>query len=53
MQIDRLDGQTLSRFARDFEEAEPFLLSQDPVEQRIGPVRCVPWRVGIETILAN
>ncbi len=45
-----LDAGKLARLAADIPNSEAFLLSLDPVPQRIGPVTCLHWTEGVAAL---
>lgn len=48
--IDERDTASLSRFVKSFENSEAYLLSNDPISKKIGPIMCLPWQVGISEV---
>lgn len=51
--ISKLDQQSLTTFqnlAKEIDNCEIILLSQDPIEQKIGEMLCLPWMKAIEHI---
>jgi uncharacterized protein len=40
----------LEHFGKDFPDAHFYLLSQDPIERKVGQIQCVPWNVGLQII---
>lgn len=45
--VDERDTRSLERMAADIPNAEPFLLSTDPLSKQIGKVRAFPWQQGL------
>lgn len=41
--VDERDTATLARFVRDFDKAEGFCISRDPLRKKIDGVLCLPW----------
>jgi predicted AAA+ superfamily ATPase len=41
---------TLEKLSADIPRCETFLFSQDPIEQKIGHIWCLPWQKGIKEI---
>ncbi len=45
------DAHSLLLLGQDIDpHASLYLLSQDPLQQKIGPVRCLPWHIGIQEV---
>jgi predicted AAA+ superfamily ATPase len=45
--VDERDIKNLEHFRKDFENADFFLLSNDPIQKQIGHVRALHWKEGI------
>lgn len=41
---------TLQKLARDIPNCETYLLSQDPIEQKLEGIWCLPWQKGLKAI---
>jgi predicted AAA+ superfamily ATPase len=41
---------TLSRLAADIKNSKAYLFSQDPIEQKIKGIHCIPWQKGLNEI---
>lgn len=51
--ISKLDKRTIPTYkslVRDIKNCEAFLLSQDPLEQKIDGIWCLPWQKGFKAI---
>ena len=48
--IDDRDTKTVGSFLKDFNKAEGFCLSRDPIPKKIGKISCLHWRDGLKTI---
>jgi len=51
--IQELDAKTraFSNLVKDLKNTEGFVLSQDPIEQKIENIRCLPWERGLAELL--
>ena len=48
--VDERDVRTLSRFVKDFKNAQAYCLSCDPRAKKIGEVSTLPWEEGIKVL---
>ena len=48
--VDERDTRNLERFIKDFDRAEAFVFSNDPLRKKIGNVHALPWNLGIQEI---
>ena len=48
--VDERDVKTLARFVPDFKHAKAYVFSNDPDVKQYGPVKAVPWSVGLAEI---
>lgn len=51
--VDEGEAKRLSELSHDFNPKAVYYFSQDPISQKINNVMCLPWQIGIDTLIRS